>query len=218
MPTRLRLLATLLFVTVLAAVAAQAATGSATILWTAPGDDSLSGRATAYDLRWSAAPITTANFATATKVLAVPAPKPAGSAESFIVTNLTAGAVYYFALKTVDDAANWSALSNVVHATIGALSVDDSRTLWLAPPWPNPARGSAHWAYSLREAGPVTIDAFDPAGRHVASIARGWMGAGRGGATWDLRDDLGAFVAAGLYLIRVTYGGRTATSRLVVTH
>ena len=197
---------------------ARAATGSATMHWTAPGDDSLSGRATAYDVRYSLAPITGSNFTLATKVTGVAAPKLAGSAESLVVTNLVTGSGYYFALKTVDEAANWSGISNVIYSMTRTTAVRLPLALWLSPPWPNPASGSAHWAYTLPESGPMQIVAFDLAGRRVRSIASGWVPAGQGEANWNLRDDDGRAGAPGVYLGRATLGGRTSVNRLVVTH
>lgn len=199
------------------ALPAVAASGSATLRWTAPGDDSLSGRATGYDLRYSTSPITVSNFAAATHVSGVPAPNTAGSAESFTITGLTAGVIYYFAIKTVDDAGNWSVLSNVVNSSIGTVAVRLPVAFSLSIPWPNPARGAAHWLYTLPEPGALVIDAYDTSGRHVANIASGWMAAGQREAIWDLRDDRGRKVAAGLYLIRASYGGQTQTKRLLVT-
>ena len=87
----------------------------------------------------------------------------------------------------------------------------------LSPPWPNPARSAAHWSYTLPEPGTVQIDAFDLAGRHVASIARDWQPAGEGEAEWDLHDEYGRHVAAGVYLVRAIVGGQTSVKRLVVT-
>jgi phosphodiesterase/alkaline phosphatase D-like protein len=95
-------------------MAADATPTSVTLNWTAPGDDSLSGQASAYDIRYSLSTITEANWASATKVTGLPAPKVAGSAESFEVTALASNTTYYFALKVGDEVPNWSALSNVI--------------------------------------------------------------------------------------------------------
>jgi len=80
--------------------------------WTAPGDDGTSGTATLYDLRWSLAPITLLNFGSATPVATQPVPAAAGTAQSYNMTGLTQGTTYYFALRTRDDAGNWSLVSN----------------------------------------------------------------------------------------------------------
>jgi hypothetical protein len=88
---------------------------TATLYWTAPGNDGTSGRASTYDLRYSLSPIDSSNFATAIK-LSVPSPQNSGIGESFIVGGLNPSATYYFALKTADEAPNWSELSNLVTA------------------------------------------------------------------------------------------------------
>jgi hypothetical protein len=100
-----------------AAVANLAATSptvnSITLTWTAPGDDGNTGTAAQYDVRYSIATIPPANWETATQATGEPAPHVAGTAETFIVTGLTAGTTYYFALKTGDEVPNWSSISNV---------------------------------------------------------------------------------------------------------
>lgn len=89
----------------------------ATLTWTAPGNDGTIGQATTYDIRYSVAFITDANWAQATPVPNLPAPKPAGTKESFKVTNLSPATTYYFAIKTADATPNWSALSNIAIKT-----------------------------------------------------------------------------------------------------
>jgi phosphodiesterase/alkaline phosphatase D-like protein len=93
---------------------AQSPWNSITLSWTTPGDDSLSGTASQFDLRYSLSPITAANFATATRWLAMPAPLAPGTRQSVIVTGLTPATTYYFAIKTADDVPNWSLISNIV--------------------------------------------------------------------------------------------------------
>jgi hypothetical protein len=60
------------------------------------------------------------------------------------------------------------------------------------------------------------VDAFDAAGRHLRTIASGWRDAGRGEVAWDLRDDSGRPVGAGVYLLRARIGGVVWTRRLVI--
>lgn len=88
-----------------------------TLRWTATGDDGSSGRARTYDMRYSAAPITAANWSSATRVTGAQDPNPSGFPEEMTVRNLTPGATYYFALKVADEVPNWSGLSNVPMAT-----------------------------------------------------------------------------------------------------
>ncbi|MBI1797100.1 MAG: fibronectin type III domain-containing protein [Candidatus Eisenbacteria bacterium] len=90
---------------------------SATLSWAAVGDDSLTGNATSYDIRWSRSPITAANWASATTTTGAPTPGAPGTTQTFAVIGLTRQTTYYFAIKAIDDAGNPSALSNVPSAT-----------------------------------------------------------------------------------------------------
>lgn len=97
---------------------AQQAWNSITLTWTTPGDDSLSGTATQFDIRYSTSPITAANFSSATRwTSGVPTPLVSGTQQSVQVTGLTAATTYYFAMKTADDAGNWSGISNTPSKT-----------------------------------------------------------------------------------------------------
>jgi hypothetical protein len=95
--------------------AATAATGSSvTLAWTSPGDDGSTGTAAQYDIRYSTSTITAANWSAATQTSGEPTPKAAGNSETFTATGLSSGTIYYFAIKTVDEVPNWSAISNIV--------------------------------------------------------------------------------------------------------
>lgn len=90
---------------------------TAALRWNAVGDDSLVGTAASYDVRWSASPITLANWAAATQATGEPAPAISGTVTNFTVTGLSRQTTYYFAARVTDDAGNVSALSNVPSAT-----------------------------------------------------------------------------------------------------
>ncbi len=124
-------LALLLVMGIGSPIGAQITDTSVHLAWTAPGDDSLSGTATEYDLRWSTSAITAQNFAAATRVNGVPAPQASGATEGFIVTGLAPSTQYWFALKTGDERGNWAGVSNIVTATT-AVSTDSGRPAALA--------------------------------------------------------------------------------------
>jgi len=92
-----------------AAVSNLAATvvssNSITLSWTAPGDDGIFDTASAYDLRYTIAGVITSStdFNSASQTLGEPVPQAAGSAETFVVTGLTPGTTYFFALITTDE-------------------------------------------------------------------------------------------------------------------
>ncbi|HEX7879850.1 MAG TPA: hypothetical protein VF720_10595 [Candidatus Eisenbacteria bacterium] len=94
--------------------ALAATPGAVRLGWTAPGDDGSTGTATTYDIRYATSPITAANFASAVPATGEPVPLPAGTPQELTITTLSAGVVYYFAMKSVDDQENLSDLSNVV--------------------------------------------------------------------------------------------------------
>src|SRR5262245_570090 len=81
--------------------------------WTATGDDGNTGRASAYDLRYSTTPIVDeASFAAATPA-AGPDPQPAGSAETHEIAGLAHSTGYFVALKALDGFGNAGGISNV---------------------------------------------------------------------------------------------------------
>lgn len=90
---------------------------SVTLTWTAPGDDGNTGTATTYDVRYSTSPMDASNWDSATQATDEPTPQVAGSAETFMVSNLSSNTTYYFAIKGADEAGNWSELSNVASGT-----------------------------------------------------------------------------------------------------
>lgn len=87
------------------------------LTWTATGGSGSVGAASFYDLRYSTAPITAANFSSASRDFSVPNPKVAGLTEVYAVQGLLPTTTYYFALKAGDFFGNMSSISNVVSAT-----------------------------------------------------------------------------------------------------
>lgn len=86
---------------------------SVTLSWTATGDDSLEGTASAYDLRYSETEITEENWESADQVSNPPSPSQSGVLQYFTINNLLPSSQYYFAIKAADEGNNWSNLSNV---------------------------------------------------------------------------------------------------------
>jgi len=82
-----------------------------TLSWTAPGDDGDISVATAYDMRYGP-DSTFQNWAALDSVQGLPLPDSAGTCQS-VTLNLPEGRLYFFAMKTVDEAGNWSGISNI---------------------------------------------------------------------------------------------------------
>lgn len=80
---------------------------------------------------------------------------------------------------------------------------------------PNPARNNARIEFFLDEAGDVTLDVYDVAGRRVASLDRDDLPAGRNafdiGVDGDARIDRG-----GVYFYRLTSRARSVSGKLTI--
>jgi hypothetical protein len=202
------------------ASAATAALGGVTLEWTAPGDDGMTGTATTYALRYSWNPITLANWANATLVTPGPVPLPAGTLQRYTVTGLIAGTLYYFAIRTADERGNWSGLSNVVarSATSTVAVGDGGVPLRFSAPYPNPSRNSASFSIGLPRDSEILVQAYDIQGREVRTLASGNRPAGEFHLIWDLRDNSGVALGAGVYLVRAVIDGQRFMRRVIVSN
>ena len=102
-------------------VAIKPSWNNITLTWTAPGDDGRTGTAARYDIRYSLLPLIEARWPAAEQAAGEPSPRPAGSADTFVVTGLSPTTTYYFALKTADTEGNWSAKSIIASAPTTAV-------------------------------------------------------------------------------------------------
>jgi hypothetical protein len=76
---------------------------------------------------------------------------------------------------------------------------------------PNPFRGAATIRFELADAGPVRVDVFSMLGRRIARLDLGTLPAGRQEVALD-----GRGWPAGPYLVRLTAGGASVSTRLTV--
>jgi len=90
--------------------------GEIDLVWTAPGDDGSSGTALFYDICFSVDPLDESNWASAVSYSGAPLPLSAGTQQAVTLTSLVPGEGYYIGIKTYDDAANESSISNVPSA------------------------------------------------------------------------------------------------------
>ena len=89
-----------------------------TVTWTAPGDDGHVGTAAEYDIRFHADSTTLVNWTDAVQVNDEPAPDSAGTPQTYTFTGLQSDSTYYVALRTRDEASNWSGLSNILRFVV----------------------------------------------------------------------------------------------------
>ena len=85
----------------------------------------------------------------------------------------------------------------------------------LYPNAPNPFNSSTLIAYDLASPGRVRLEIYNVLGQPVHTLVDQVQAAGAYQASWNGRDRRGAAVAAGVYLVRLSYPGGAQTRRLV---
>jgi len=127
-----------------------------------------------------------------------------------------AGSPFYYRLTAVDIHGNESA-STLLLPTGALLDVGPGlpTVLAFAPPAPNPARGTTMLKFALPRDAVVRLAIYDLSGRRVRVLAEGSQPVGEHSVAWDLRDDSGRALGAGLYFARFEAEGRSFTRRVV---
>lgn len=99
---------------------AEGVGASATLTWTATGDNGTTGTASAYDIRYSTSgPITDANVGSATPIDGEPIPEVGGTAQSALLDELPYDAKIWFSIRAIDAFGNVSEASNSPSITTG---------------------------------------------------------------------------------------------------
>jgi hypothetical protein len=128
-----------------------------------------------------------------------------------------AGSPQYYKLSAIDTHGNESGFTLLL--PVGSLDVQGvslPHELALERPGPNPATGPVALRFALPREARVSLAIYDPVGRRVRSVADGVQAAGEHSVPWDLRDERGAPLSAGLYFVRLEAEGRRFVQRLAV--
>ena len=83
----------------------------------------------------------------------------------------------------------------------------------LSPNYPNPFNASTQIAYDIAASGPVQLKIYNALGQPVRTLVDQFQAAGSYQVRWDARDQQGAALAAGVYLVRLRYPGGEQTRR-----
>ena len=100
----------------------------------------------------------------------------------------------------------------------GVLSADapGSMSFALHTSQPNPTASFTRIAYDVPREANVTLRVFDTGGRAIRLLASGVDSPGHKSVRWDLRDDGGVRVRAGIYFYRLTADRLEALQRVIV--
>jgi hypothetical protein len=126
-----------------------------------------------------------------------------------------AGAPNYYRISAVDSHGNEGPSTLLLPSGTAGAGGSLPTEVSFAPPAPNPARGVAMLRYALPSDAVVRLAIYDVNGRRVRTLAEGSSTAGDHAVTWDVRDDGGRALGAGLYFARFEADGRVITRRLM---
>ena len=88
--------------------------------------------------------------------------------------------------------------------------------LSLGPPSPNPFNPATSVRFALPRTGLVRLAVYDYAGRRVRTLLDGVHEAGHHDVDWRGRDDRGALVPSGTYLLRLEADGKVLTRKMAL--
>jgi FlgD Ig-like domain len=109
---------------------------------------------------------------------------------------------------------SWGITNNTF---VGPVSVADEQAVSgveLSLVGANPTSGDTRIALALPRDTHTRVVVYDMAGRAVREVFEGWQSAGRHELAWDGRNNAGATVAAGIYLVRAEAEGRRVALRV----
>lgn len=196
------------------------------VSWTAVGDDGMTGKATAYDIRYSLDSITESNWSSALQATGEPAPRHAYARDTFLISGLLPDTPYYVAVRVRDEAFNWSGLSNVINhrstiwlgADVGG-GTDPIRPVAtnLSPAYPNPFNPTTSIDFTLPRSMRVRMEIVNVMGQKVKTLLSGTVLAGGvHTVTWNGRSDADVPSASGVYFCRLEAEDRTLVNRMTL--
>ncbi len=103
---------------------------------------------------------------------------------------------------------------SILASTTGVTPTFAGNPVVLRPPHPNPFNPATRLAWALAAPGEVRLVLYDARGRMIRTLAEGPREAGEYEAIWNGTDHTGRRVAAGTYLLRLTWRGASGQAEL----
>jgi hypothetical protein len=142
---------------------------------------------------------------------------------SYLDTTTYGGTEYYYAVTAVSstDTCYETHFSNVLSLVAGQGGVEgnpgDSGPITGNGLWqntPNPFKQLTMINYQLAKTGVATLKVYNIQGQLVKVLVQGAQGAGRHTVSWDGRDHAGQNVSSGVYICRMSIGGKSFVKRM----
>jgi hypothetical protein len=121
------------------------------------------------------------------------------------------GRSYNYRLVSIDLDGSRTVHPEIQSQLYGQLGAVEANEYALADAYPNPFNPSTSIAFSIPEAGLVTIKVYDVAGREVAELVNGTQEAGHHSVTFD-----GTNLTTGTYFYRMTAADFSMTKRIML--
>jgi hypothetical protein len=188
------------------------------------------GAPASYEIRTSPAPITSANWGSATSVATIN-PTCAGNNYCIPVYSLSECTYYYYALRATycGSVSSLATRSGKTRCTGGITfdcgssavqaRVDDlPKSLEFSQPRPTPARDVAHFEFAVpaEMAGQLAeLNIYDLLGRRVRQVLHERMSAGVQTVEWRLDTDTGGRAERGVYFAKLRIGSRVMTRTVI---
>ena len=187
---------------------ATATHDSVTLTWDDPGDDSITGYVILRRVRVN-------NTGGDFSVLVA---DTGSAATTYTDDTVAASTTYTYRIKAINGAGT-SERSRWFHIDTPAApaakpAVADGPP-GLAPNAPNPFNANTLIPYRLDADGPVRLEIYNLLGQSMRTLVDQYQDAGFYKVRWDARDQRGALVSAGMYLVRLHYPGGVQTQRLL---
>ena len=138
---------------------------------------------------------------------------------SFEISGLTPGEIYYFQVSSINNSGNESPVSNMVTFTpSNALSINKTShdIVFLSQNYPNPFNPITSIQYDLPKDGLVNITIYDMVGRVVKTLVNSEQGAGYKSVIWDATNNDNSSVAGGLYLYMIRAKDYRQTRKMIL--
>ena len=125
--------------------------------------------------------------------------------------------IYYYRVRSVDDAENYSDYSDVVQTlTLSNEDLSIPNRFYLHQNYPNPFNPSTVINYDMQNDGQTLIEIMDVRGNHVSTLINDYVQIGSRSITWDATNDYGERVPAGIYFYTLKTNNYIQTQKMVL--